>query len=146
APTEALRAPAKPSTYHETLMARVPQELANQAQAYAKTHQLDISTLVRAGLQWVLTQAPEDVRPKAPAKAPAPTPDPGEGTTPPDLPARIVRVLEAYPAGIDVAMVTEKVNTGRMPKDHRASRAQVGQCLRHLSRASKAVRLQHGVY
>ena len=42
-----LRAPARPSTYQVTLMARVPQDLADQAQAYATTHHLDISTLVR---------------------------------------------------------------------------------------------------
>src|SRR5262249_58670215 len=126
-----LRAQTRSSTYHVTLMARVPQALADQAQAYATTHQLDISTLVRAGLKWVLDQPPEAVRPPAPAAAKAPASDPAPAATPPDLTRRIVLVLEAHPAGIDVAMVTEKVNTGRMPNDHRASRAQVGQCLRH---------------
>ena len=137
-----LRAPARPSTYQVTLMARVPQALADQAQAYAEAHQLDISTLVRAGLQWVLTQPPEAVRPHTPA----PASDTAPAAAPPGLTRRIVRVLEAHPAGIDVAMVTEKVNTGRMPKGHRASRAQVDQCLRHLYRADQVDRLAHGLY
>ena len=125
-----LRAPARPSTYQVTLMARVPQALADQAQAYAEAHQLDISTLVRAGLQWVLTQPPEAVRPHTPA----PASDTAPAAAPPGLTRRIVRVLEAHPAGIDVAMVTEKVNTGRMPKGHRASLVHRGPALYQLER------------
>src|SRR5262249_40230994 len=139
-------APARPSTYQVTLMARVPQDLADQAQAYATTHHLDISTLVRAGLKWVLDQPPETVHPPAPAAAKAPASDTAPAATPPELTRRIVRVLEAYPAGIDVGMVTAHVNTGKLPKGHRASRAQVGQCLRHLYRAGHAHRLAHGLY
>ena len=136
--TTPLRAPSRQRV---TLMARVPQALADEAKAYATTNQIDISTLVREGLRWVLRQDWKSVAPAAltPAKTPAP------GGTPPDLPARIVRVLEAHPAGIDVAMVTEQVNATK-PRSPRASRAQVGQCLRHLSRQARAVRLQHGVY
>jgi hypothetical protein len=124
-------------------MARVPQALADQALAYAQQHGLDMSTLVRAGLKWVITQPPDRVVPPAsPPPSPAPPPEP----RPPQLPQRILRVLERHPAGIDVAMTTAQVNADKKFKGHRASQEQVGQCLRHLRRERRVTRLAYGLY
>jgi hypothetical protein len=60
-----LRAPARQSV---RLMARIPQDLTTQVQAYATTHRVTVSQFGRAGLASIITQPPTSVRPP-----PAPT-------------------------------------------------------------------------
>jgi hypothetical protein len=136
--TAPLRAPSRASV---RLAARVPQALAMQVQAYAQAHGLALSTLVRAGLAWVLTQPPPPGSRRMPAR-----PE-GQAHQQRQLPTRISRVLTAHPAGIDVAMITAQLNAGKTPK-HRTwvQRTQVGSCLRHMVLRGDVTRLARGVY
>jgi hypothetical protein len=124
-------------------MARVPRDLAARVEAYAATHGVTLSQLVRAGLTHILTQPPDRVVP--PAAPPAPTPPPR--AAPPRLGHRIARVLKAHPAGIDVAMLTAQLNAGKTPTSRTwVTRAQVGSYLRHQYHLGQVERLERGLY
>ena len=144
--TRAQHAPKDISAQSVTLMARVPASLAQEVQAYAATHQLPISALVRAGLTYVLTQPPP-VEVAVPLSAPRPTPVRRLRRT---LGSRILEVLAEAPDGLSVDKIYWILWTA--PRRRRAGerskdlKQQVGGTLRSLYRQGRIQRLSHGVY
>jgi len=128
-------------------MARVPQALATQVQTYATTHGLAISTLVRAGLTWALTQPPATVAPPPPPPKPRP-----RRRKPPTLQDKVMQVLAQHPAGLMVYEIWDKItrhqwqHTSRYGVRHNLTRAEVGLVMRHLYRTGRVVRPTRGVY
>jgi hypothetical protein len=131
-------------TQSVTLMARVPAVLAQEVQAYAATHQVPISALVRVGLTYALTQPPP-----RPASPPAPVRPPRR--PPWTLAGCLLAVLAQAPAGLSVGdcflHLTERDQERlRRPGGYTSPVARVGATLRSLYRRGRIQRLGHGLY
>jgi hypothetical protein len=146
-PSASQRATRRQTRATVTLMARVPQDLATQVQTYATTHGLAISTLVRAGLLWALTQPPATVVPPPPPAKLRP-----RQRKPPRLQDKIMQVLAEHPEGLEVWEVWgrlsrhARIHPTRYGLRHPLTRAEVGMVLRHLYRTGRVVRQTRGVY
>jgi hypothetical protein len=124
-----------------TLMARVPATLAQEVQAYATTHQLPISALVRAGLTYVLTQPPPvEVPVRRPDAAPRPSRPPRVTFS-----SHVLEVLAQAPDGLSVADVFFQLPS-KLQRKHGRGMEFIGSTLRALWRRGRIQRVSHGVY
>ena len=129
-----------------TVMARIPESLAQEVHAYATTHHIPVSTLVRTGLSWVIRQPPLTL-PAPPSKhASSPQPQRTKST----LSTTILDVVATFPDGVSVnelwTLLATTTPLGRYREDRARLRQITGTCLRGLYRAGRVARLAHGVY